>query len=358
MNSAGRKSLQAVWLSLLLACVVILAAGCANHTGQPEASGRPQDSDTVTVPTEEQRRFVYLCEDISLLKYQDIAAGIRQQCTDRNVACTIVDGGGNAGILMAYIEELNQDMVDGILVSALTEPLGPLIQSKCATIGVPVFTVSARMRDEEGQDLPGIEISAYESGEEVASDISKAIRRGALDVNRPISVIMCSMSNITSATEFTRGFYDMFSEMNPSLSSDSYVELEVLTAHAEGHYSSLNNFFGKTVSDVQMVFVTFNDDGSAGIVQFVQEAEIAAENLLIGSVGMQANSRMIFEGLPDLAPRYYAVTADYEEMGRQAVDALDDCLRDGTELPHIFMPLGEIVTADKYQPVEAEPNLG
>ena len=331
---------------------MFLTAGCGQSAGgdQPD---RSQDKITEKEPPENSgQRFVYLCEDLSLQKYQDISAGIRRRCEDYGITCTVVDAKGNAGVLMDYMEAFDANSTDALLVSALTEPLGPLIQSKCDEEGIPVYTVSSRMRDKEGQDLPGIEISAYESGEAVAKSIADAIRGGALAMDKPLTVIMCSMSNMTPAKEVMTGFYDAFSIQLPHLNSDSYLELEVLSPSGEGHYFSLTNYFGKIDPAMQYVIVTFNDEGSMGILDFVQEAGIHSEELLFGSVGMQANSRLIFEGDPVLAERYHAIAGDYEKMGQQAVDRMYAHLEQGSALPQVFMPLGKIVTTETYRPVE------
>ena len=105
---------------------------------------------------------------------------------------------------------------------------------------------------------------------------------------------------------------------------------------------------------MQYVVVTFDDDGSQGIVDFVREVGIQPEKLLFGSVGMQANARCIFEEEPDLADRYHVVAGDYTEMGRQAVDRMYEHLEQDAMLPQIFMPLGETVTAETYRPGEVE----
>jgi hypothetical protein len=219
-------------------------------------------------------------------------------------------------------------------------------------VGIPVYTVSSRVRDKEGQDLPGIEISAYESGEAVAKSIAAAIEDGALTTEKPLSVIMCSMSNMTYAKEVMTGFYNAFSNELPHLNSDSYLELEVLSPSGEGHYFSLTNYFGKIDPAMQYVIVTFNDDGSMGILDFVQEVGIHPDALLFGSVGMQANSRRIFEEDPVLADRYHAIAGDYEKMGQQAVDRMYAHLIQSSVLLQEFMPLGVTVTAETYQPVE------
>lgn len=354
MISVRSDSLRAAWLCLLLACAMLLTVGCSGTADQPDVP-KEQDASVSAPPVEEQRRFVYLCEDLSLLKYQDIAEGIREQCEEKDIACTIVDARGGMEVVMAYIDELDQTSADAIMVSMLTEPLGALIQSKCNAAGIPIFAVSSRMRDEAGQEIPGIEMSAYESGESVAASIADAIEKGhALDMDRPISVVMCTMSNLTSATEIQNGFYDMFSKRFPELGSDSYVELEALSPDDEGQYFSLNNYFGKRDPGMQYVFLSFNDDGSAGIVRYVQEVGMDPERILIGAVGMQANSKQIFEDLPTLAKRYHTTSVDYRGMGRQAVDEVFNALLTGEAFPHIFVPLGETVTADKYQPAEAE----
>lgn len=352
MISCGKFSLRFGWLCLLLTAVVFLTAGCGQSAGgdQPD---RSQDKITEKEPPESNgQRFVYLCEDLSLQKYQDISAGIRRQCEDYGISCTVVDAKGNAGVLMDYMEALDANSTDALLISALTEPLGPLIQSRCDKVGIPVYTVSSRVRDKEGQDLPGIEISAYESGEAVAKSIAAAIADGALTTEKPLSVIMCSMSNMTYAKEVMTGFYNAFSNELPHLNSDSYLELEVLSPSGEGHYFSLTNYFGKIDPAMQYVIVTFNDDGSMGILNFVQEVGIHPEALLFGSVGMQANSRRIFEGDPVLADRYHAIAGDYGKMGQQAVERMYAHLTQGSALLQEFMPLGETVTAETYQPVE------
>ena len=354
MISVRSDSLRAAWLCLLLACAMLLTVGCTGTTNQPDVP-KKQDASVSVPPAEEQRRFVYLCEDLSLLKYQDIAEGLRERCEENGIAYTIVDARGGMEVVMAYIEDLDSTSADAILVSMLMEPLGALIQSKCDAAEIPIFAVSSRMRDEAGQEIPGIEMSAYESGESVAASIADAIeKQRALDMDGPVSVVMCTMSNLTSATEIQNGFYDMFSKRFPELGSDSYVELEVLSPDAEGQYFSLNNYFGKRDSGMQYVFLTFNDDGSAGIVRYVQEVGMDPERILIGAVGMQANSERVFEELPMLATRYHAISVDYNDMGQQAVDGVSDALMAGEEFPHIFMPLGEIVTADKIQPTEAD----
>ena len=255
---------------------------------------------------------------------------------------------------MDYLEEFDADAMDALLISAVTEPLGPLIKSKCDAAGIPVYTVSSRLRDKEAQDLPGIEISAYESGKAVAESIAGAIRNGVLTENQPLTVIMCSMSNMTPAKEVMAGFYNAFSNRLSHLNSDSYLELEVLSPFGEGHYFSLANYFGKIDPAMQYVVVTFDDDGSQGIVDFVREVGIQPEKLLFGSVGMQANARCIFEEELDLADRYHVVAGDYTEMGRQAVDRMYEHLEQDAMLPQIFMPLGETVTAETYRPGEVE----
>ena len=105
---------------------------------------------------------------------------------------------------------------------------------------------------------------------------------------------------------------------------------------------------------MQYVLLTFNDDGSAGIVRYVQETGLDIRRILIGSVGMQANSKRIFEELPELAQRYHTITVDYHAMGKQAVDVVCAALEAGEDFPHVVVPLGEIVTADKYQSERTE----
>lgn len=349
MKSDRIRSLRAAWLCLLLTCAMLSVTGCAGSTHQPDAP-KEQDVNLSEPTVEKQRRIVYLCEDLSLLKYQDIAEGIREQCEKEHIAYTIVDARGSMEVVMAYIEDLSRNSADAVLISMLTEPLGALIQSKCDAVDIPIFAVSSRMRDDAGQESPGIEMSAYESGQWVAESMADAIEKEhALDLDRPISVVMCTMSNLTSATEIQNGFYDIFSKRFPELGSDSYVKLEVLSLDGEGQYFSLNNYFGKRDPEMQYVFLTFNDDGSSGIVRYVQEAGMDPERILIGAVGMQSNSRWIFEELPELAPRYYTIAVDYRAMGRQAVKEVNSALVAGEGFSHVVFPYGEIVTADSYR---------
>lgn len=341
-----------VWLCFLLACLMLLPAGCRETADTPDVSPDEMESD---MPSREQQRFVYLCEDMSLLKYQDIAAGIRERCEERSIACTMVDARGRMEVVMTYIDEINERSADVMMVSLITEPVGPLIQNKCDAANIPMFSVSSRLRDETGQESPGIEISAFESGAAVASCMADAIQKEkALDIRNPITVVVCNMSNITCATAVRNGFCETFFEYFPDLSSDSYVELEVLSPDAEGQYFSLTNYFGKPSPDMQYVLVTFNDDGVDAIVRYVQEAELPPENLLIGSVGLQANGKRVFGELPEIAARHYAVSVDYHSMGRQAVDEACAALELKEDLPLVFLPLGEVITADKYQQFTTE----
>lgn len=353
MRSVRRIFLKRICSCLLIASLGFLEAGCAAGTA-PEVLPAPEKTEPEP-SQKEQQRFVYLCEDLSLLKYQDIAAGIRERCEELDIAYTVVDARGRMEVVMTYIDEINDRSADVMLVSMLTEPVAPLIQNKCDTAGIPMFSVSSRLRDETGQEIPGIEISAYENGAAIAECMADSIQRGhALDIRRPITVVVCNMSNITCATTISNGFSEQFFEYFPNLNSDSHVELEVLSPDANGQYFSLANYFGTPGLDMQYVFVTFNDDGVAAIARYVQEAELPPENFLIGSVGLQTNGKQVFETLPEIAERYCAVNVDYVSMGRQAVDEVYSALESGKEFPHVFVPLAEIVTADNYRPDAAE----
>lgn len=343
-----------IWPCLFLMCLALLATGCAKNADLPDAPPASEKTD-LDIPSKEQQRFVYLCEDMSLLKYQDIAAGIRERCEELSIACTVVDAQGRMEVVLTYIDEINERSGDVMMVSMVTEPVGPLIKNKCDAVEIPMFSVSSRLRDETGQEIPGIEISAFESGAAIALCMADAIQtEQALDIQKPITVVACSMSNITCATAIKNGFCETFFEYFPEISADSYVELEVLSPDAKGQYFSLTNYFGTPSSDMQYVFVTFNDEGVDAIVQYVQETGLLPENLLIGSVGLQANGKRIFEELPEIAARHCAVPVDYHSMGRQAVDEACAALESGEEFPHVFLPLGETITADKYQSSDAE----
>ena len=334
---------------LLLLCLLLLTTGCGEIAEPNEVPPAPEQTESEP-PEKEQRRFVYLCEDLSLQKYQDIAAGIRERCEELSIACTVVDARGRMEVVMAYIDEIDERSGDVMMVSMVTEPVGSLIQNKCDAVDIPVFSVSSRLRDETGQEIPGIEIPAFESGAAIALCMADSIQKEqALDVKKPITVIVCNMSNITCATAVRNGFAETFFERFSEIGADSYVELEVLSPDAKGQYFSLTNYFGKPSLDMQYVFVTFNDDGVDAIVQYIQETGLLPENFLIGAVGLQANGKRVFEELPEIAARHCAVAVDYHSMGRQAVDEVCAALESGEEFPHVFLPLGEIITADKYQ---------
>ncbi len=333
-----------LWLTLLSA--VLPLTGCLPGGG----SNGPDSATETGASSGEPTRFVYLCEDLSLTKYQNIARGILARCEELDVSCNIVDGKGRSEMLMSYIEDLGQASVDALLVSALTEPLGPLILSECSALEIPIFTVSSRLKDGEGQEIPGIELQGYEDGRRVASGVAAAIlEEGALDPEKPILAIMCKMSNLTMATEVVCGFFDEFSRRLPQLGSDSYVQLEVISASAEGQYLSINNYFGRGGAETQYVILSFNDDGSAGIARYIGESRLEPERLLFCSVGAQENSLRIFEGGPPLAERYYSVSADYSGMGRRAVDYMYAHFKEGDPLPYVFMAPGDLVTAENYR---------
>lgn len=346
LTSREKRFPRTAYLWLLFISIVFLLIGCMPVDGSagPGSVIEPDD-----LP-EQQMRFVYLCEDLSLKKYQNIAQGILERCEELNVACNIVDGKGRSEMLMSYIEDLGQTSADALLVSALTEPLGPLILNKCNALKIPVFTVSSRLKDGEGQEIPGIEIRGYEDGKCVASGIAAAIlEEGALDAEKPILTIMCRMSNLTTATEVVCGFFDEFSRRLPQLGSDSYVQLEVISASSEGQYLSINNYFERSNAKAQYVILSFNDDGGAAIARYIEKSGLDLEQLLFCSVGAQENSLNIFESESPLAERYYSVSADYSTMGRQAVDYMYAHFKDEEPLPYVFTAPGDLITAKNYQ---------
>lgn len=332
------------WMLFLSITLFLIRCILVSVSGDLDSDGR------LPISPPEQKRFVYLCEDLSLTKYQDIAQGILERCAELNVVCNIVDGKGRSEMLMSYIEELGRTSVDALLVSALTEPLGPLILSKCHALDIPIFTVSSRLKDGEGQEIPGIEIQGNQSGRNLAAAIAEAIfEEAALDLEKPVSVIMCKMSNLTDATEIVSGFLDEFSSQFPSLGSDSYVQLEVISASAEGQYFSINNYFSRTGAETQYVILSFNDDGCKAVTDYIREAHLDPNRLLFCAVGAQKNSRRVFEEEPLLAGRYYSVSTDYPDMGRQAVDYMYAYMEKAEPLPYVFTPPGKLISAENYR---------
>ena len=63
---------------------------------------------------------------MSLLKDQDIAAGVQVGCEACGIACTVANANGSMESMLSYVEDINSDSIE-TPVSVLTEPLGPLI---------------------------------------------------------------------------------------------------------------------------------------------------------------------------------------------------------------------------------------
>ena len=336
------KTALLILCAAMLCSVMVACSPGSNLVPVSPAAGE-------TKPEEyHQWRILYLCSDTKMKKLGTIAEKMKEKCEGNNIELIVIDCSGRDSIFLNTIDELNTMNLDGVIVTASNENLGPLIQEKCDESGLPLISIESRLKNSEGQEIPFVDINTYKGGYLMGKTIAEEARnRGFIGDDKKTSVLMLYMTNMVSASQIMNGCRNAMEEALPELYSENYITLEVISSLMEKQYLSVENYFNKLDRYTNYIMVAFNDEGAYALEKYAAENQLNTEHLLIGSMGGFDYSRDIFRS--DMGDSYFVVHEDCEEIVEETINMMLDNLNDGTALSSYQLIAGDVISSENYQ---------
>jgi len=309
----------------LTVTTVAFAAGCSTgqETAAPSASA-PASSSSAASTIE----ISYLQKQGDQQYFVDQANGAKAEAKELgNVNVTVVNLGSDANKAISEVDAAIAQKTQGIIIVAPDQAIGPQVVDKAKAANVPIMASDDILKDSSGAEIPFAGFDGTAMGQEVgkkAAELYKAAGWTAADTK----IMSVTKLDLSVCMQRVDGALEAFK-------AAAGTAPEVVTVGSDASVTGSLDKAAATVTANQGVknWIVWgcNDESVTGAVTALQNANVKPANILGVGLGAYLACKDWKAG-QDTGMKA-ALYISGAEVGRAAVKAMVDQIRNGVALP-------------------------
>ncbi|MDO6732682.1 arabinose ABC transporter substrate-binding protein [Marinovum sp. 2_MG-2023] len=254
--------------------------------------------------------------------------------------------------VMAAIDNLGAQGVDGFIICTPDVNLGPGIVAKAAANGLKLMTVDDRLIGANGEpmkDVPHMGISARKIGEDVGKAIAEAATERGWGLDE-IGVVRVSYDQLPTAVDRVDGALDMLRKAGVS---DTHIfDAPQARTDTEAALNAATIVLNKNPDVKYWAAVGLNDEAVLGAVRAAESVGINPDHMIGVGIGGSDSAINEFEK-PDATGFYGTVIISPKRHGYETAMNMYEWITEGKEPDALILTSGALATRSDYQEVRA-----
>lgn len=248
----------------------------------------------------------------------------------------------DAGLALSTLDTYIGTGIDGLIIVVPEQQIGPAVMERAQEAGIPVIAVDDEIVDSSGNAVPFAGFNAAAIGRQVAVAAAQQYRDRGWD-SEGVGVFNIEFASLGVCVARTDASTATWMEQFPDFPAE-----QMILAPYDGTLINAADTFGNVITanpDItKYVLYSCNDDGVMGAVRALEQAGVAAENI----IGIGLGAHLACDEWAKDEPTGFsgAIWIDAGNHGRFAVAAMVNNLRYGVPLPAFTYAPGEFVTPD------------
>lgn len=310
---------------LLLMVVVVLLVGLVPTAAQGQ-------DDDITIG--------YIVKHLDNPWFVAETAGAQEVADKMGVELLIQDVQFDAGLALSTLDTFIGTGIDGLIIVVPEQTIGPAVMETASNAGIPVIAVDDKIADAGGNQAAFAGFDAAAIGQQVAVAAAGQYTERGWDTDG-VGVFNIEFANLSVCTDRTNASTATWKTLFPDFPED-----QMIVAPYDGTLINAADTFGNVVTAnpgiEKFVLYSCNDDGVMGAVRALEQAGVAAENII--GIGLGAHLACDEWAKEEDTGFSGAIWIDAGNHGRYAVAAMVNYLRYDVPLPAFTFAPGILVT--------------
>ncbi|MDY3679522.1 MAG: substrate-binding domain-containing protein [Actinomyces urogenitalis] len=324
------------------ACAALaIGAMTACTSGQESSEGSAGTAESG--PVEGAIDLVYLQKQGDQQYFVDQADGAKAQAEKMgDVNISVLNLGTDANKAISEVDAAIARGVDGIIIVAPDQAIGPQILGAASAAGVPVLASDDPLEDGEGNAAPFVGFDGTSMGNSVGEEVARLYQEAGWssadtaiisafkqDLSVCVQRVEGAKESFETAVDDVPPIIDVGTDNSPTNAMDKTGA--VITSHPEVKH---------------WVVWGCNDQNTTGAVTGLQNAGFGADDIL--GVGLGADLACKDWAAGEVTGNHAALFISGAEVGKSAVEVMVTSLREGAALPAFTLANTAMVNAANF----------
>lgn len=335
----NRPRLRGMVAAATAAALTLALAACSSGQETPTASS-PAETGGSDGPLE----IVYLQKQGDQQYFVDQADGAKAEAAELgDVTVTVVNLGTDSNKAISELDAAIARGVDGIVMVAPDQAIGPQVIDKAAAAGIPLIASDDGLEAADGTPAPFVGFDGTQMGNavgEMAAELYQDAGWATADT-KILSVGKPDLSVCVQRIEGAAASFDAAVSDAP----------EIVDVQTDNSVTNALDKAGAVITANQGVqnWVVWgcNDESETGAVTALQNAGVSPDNIIGVGLGAYLTCKDWQAG--QATGNKAALYISGYDVGRAAIDVLVAHLRDGAELPAVTVAETHKVNADNWE---------
>jgi len=274
-----------------------------------------------------------------------------QQAADALGARLVKIGAGDAEKVLAAIDNLAAQHVQGFVICTPDVRLGPAIVAKAQAHGMKVMSVDDQFVGPDGafMDVPHMGIAAREIGRAVGRALHEEMTRRGWKAEETAALAV-TFHELDTARERTGGAVEALTEEGfPPARIHAAAQK---TSDVPGAFDAANVALAQHADVRQWLVFGMNDEAVLGAVRAMEGRGLGAREVI--GVGIGGDTGLVDFRKDEPTGFFAAVLISPKRHGYETVEHMVRWIRDGVPPPRLTLTAGTLVTRDTYEKVMRE----
>ena len=254
--------------------------------------------------------------------------------------------------MIASIDNLIAQKVDGIAMCVTNQGLGPAIAKKCKDAGIALVTLDDTVKDDTGKQVPHVGLPTTETGILGGEALGQmAIDKGWFKDGNVVKVMQIDMPQLSVVHDRIVGYKQALQQACPQLKDSDFIAQGSKDGMFEDDLKIASSILNAHPEVTHWLVTGINDDAALAALKVFGEAKFNTDNIIACGLGGYDLSLAEFaKGNKS----YICTVLKPDVEGEDAMQELYDNITAQKPMPDMTLVAGKIATADNY--LEFFPN--
>jgi L-arabinose transport system substrate-binding protein len=337
----GIRKVAVVGASAVLAASTL--AACTSGQETTEGTAASGGGTTAPAATDGTLSLVYLQKQGDQQYFVDQADGAKAQAKEMgDVDLSVLNLGTDSNKAISEVEAAIARGVNGIIIVAPDQAIGPQVLAEAAEAGIPVLASDDPLEDGQGTPAPFVGFDGTSMGNSVGEEAAKLYQEAGWEASNT-AIVSAYKQDLSVCTQRVEGASDAFGQAV----SDLPQIIDIGTDNSSTNAMDKTGAVITANPDVEnWVVWGCNDQNVTGVVTGLQNAGISPDHII--GVGLGADLVCKDWTAGQITGNKAALFISGAEVGKSAVKVMVNSLRNGEALPANTIANTTIVDADNF----------
>lgn len=313
----------------------VMLAGCSSGKDEAPAAQNTATNGKITL--------YYLQKQGDQQYFVEQAQGAQEKAKELGVELKVVNLGQDANKAISELDAAVAQGANGIAIVVPDQAIGPQVIDKAKSAGIPIIASDDVIKDGTGAKAPFVGFNGAQMGDSVGTEAGKLFKAAGW-APADTKIISAYKQDLTVCT-------DRVNAAKPAFAKSSGATVDVIDVGTDNSPVDAQNRAGAVISSnpgvKHWVVWGCNDENETGVVTALQNASVAANNIIGVGLGAYLDCKDWKAG-KDTGNKA-ALYISGAEVGRSAIQVLVDKVKNGKDLPAETIAKTTIVNKDNYQ---------